>query len=41
MRRYVHLAVAACFLAWAEETPAEVRSSTLGIDINCPSGLAE
>lgn len=34
-------AVAVFCLAWAQETLAEVRSCTLGIDINCPSGLSE
>jgi len=31
----------AMFLAIARGSLAEVRSSTLGIDINCPSGLSE
>lgn len=28
-------------LAWTHVALAEVRSCTLGIDTNCPSGLAE
>lgn len=34
-------AVAAFCLAVAQASVAEVRSATLGIDINCPSGLSE
>ena len=41
MKRSLIAAVAVFCLAWVEETPAEVRSCILGIDINCPSGLAE
>jgi hypothetical protein len=34
-------AVAALCVAMTQASLAEVRSSTLGIDINCPSGLSE
>lgn len=34
-------AVAMMGLAGEEEIRAEVRSCTLGIDTNCPSGLSE
>ena len=40
-RRAAGVAVTALFLALAPSALAEVRSSTLGIDINCPSGLSE
>jgi hypothetical protein len=33
--------VTAMVLTLARVALAEVRSSTLGIDINCPSGLSE
>lgn len=40
-RRSTGGAVIAFVLAAAQASLAEVRSCTLGIDINCPSGLSE
>jgi hypothetical protein len=47
MKRYLRMksalgnALAAFCLVCAQQAPAEVRSCTLGIDTNCPSGLSE
>ena len=45
MKRSLRLAIGGALTAWvlalAPAARADVRCSTLGIDINCPSGLSE